>query len=273
MGMSVTTYGKWETQRVALVKKLVSNTHIQQSKENIDNALFTTVNEQMVKAGYAYVRANNGSLPLKELTLNCYEASLGVVLDALSSALAVEKDFIQDAVEQFHQQAMDLANQNIDDLLLIGNVSITSKQAAISKLYGNDFATNYPELAKQLPTQDKELFEISRNACEQFIREHNFGDFNTIIEEHLIYMNQVAPQLNPTEAYQTLFKEKTGNTMEDYKADIANAKVTIPANLHMWSEKPVEGDETVDNSLSQSYWPRDHLAAKTKSDFVKSVPW
>ena len=90
----VTTFGKWERQRIELVRDLLSDPTIatQTTIDVINNALFDPVNAVMYETGRGYVNEQMkdvAPMPLKELMVGSYKSSLTVMLDSLSRSLNI----------------------------------------------------------------------------------------------------------------------------------------------------------------------------------------
>lgn len=230
----VTTYGKWEEQRKKLVTKLISHPEIiaKTSKEKIDKALFDDVNSAMVEIAYEYTREKNAEvvakqLTLRDLTIRAYELSLDVVLDSLSKSLAIEKELLAPFVSEFCQECKQAINSIIDISMIIGTLSIKAKAEAAIELYGNNFACLYEDLNKKLPLQDPDLIECARATINRTIKPADYGDKAENVRQQLIYMNEIAPVITPSEEFKALFKGKTGKTMQEYKAEVAKNKASL----------------------------------------------
>lgn len=223
----VTTFGKWEAERKVLVQALLDDDAVPADEASINKALFGQVNEAMFLSGMAAARASSDKAnpkDMKTLALIAYDASLKPVLETLSKTLEIDSQRLSKHVQSFVAMAAEKVEHIIDDMVLIGKQSIQSKGAALSQLYGGDFAKRYPDLSKSLLMQDAELVSVGQMAVNAFIKSHDFGQNTEVVNEQLKYINEIAPEVNATEEFQALFDATTGKTMADYKDRVAQQK-------------------------------------------------
>ena len=243
----VTTWGKWEEERKALTASILADEKIQTEKEKLDKALFEEVNTAMVKATSAYIKEHAEEFkqqPLPpELLINSYQVAVNAVLASLSSALDIKEELLNPHFDEFQAKAMATVNEILTHLSTIGNLAQHTKIEAINDLYGPDFEKKYPGLFKLLPYEDPELIELAKSKINTQSQEINFGPHKKIIDEQLIYINQLAPQLSTSSNFEEQFKLETKKTLEQFKHDIANPKkANSSAVTPFWKDAKFEGE-------------------------------
>ena len=230
----VTTFGKWEMQRIELVKDLLLDPTIapQTSIEAINNALLDPVNSAMYETARGYVseRMKGLSEPLsskdiKALTVESYKSALSVVLESLSSSLSIPASLLAPHVLKFCDSAMGIIDGIIDDVMKIGQLAIATKNEAIDQLYGPGFRTQYPLLAKQLLVQDEELSEKASKIIELQINPEQFAENEVVIRESLKYINEISAQTKPSPTFQEEFKQATGSNLQEFKQKIRDKAI------------------------------------------------
>jgi len=235
--MKITTWGRWENQRQELQDFLLS-TNIGATKKSIEDALFGPVATAMYDASIQFFRSNfsrfprcleqnaTGKLQLREITQGSYDALLdeSTLIQALTSSLGCDPDSISAGVSRFSNECKARMENALFDSMLIGDWSIEAKSDAFELLYGPDFPTRHPSLTKDLKTQDQDLVEQARRFIEEKIHnsdESIWKEGKDIALEHLNYINQVAPNIAPSDQLESKFLKEVGLSIQDHKKQVA----------------------------------------------------
>lgn len=238
--MRLTTYGMWEEGRLSLLKNIEQDKSLQLSKEDIDEALLgPVVTEMLMIAGKCH--QDNRAMALKERMLLAHKTSLACVLSALARALKKEEILLQAYVEEFTSNAYNFSLSNIDFLLKLATLSRECQEAGIAKLYGPTFLKQYPELVG-LSYNDPALLKEAKELVVTELKQTCPSEILSYMLEHIKYMEEISSQKLADPGFASLFKAKTGFTMEEFKnMDINQTPGSSPSlNGHssLWSKAP-----------------------------------
>lgn len=231
--MKLSTYGMWETPRLNLVYALFTDLKLNCSMEQIEKALLGPVITKIIDTSYSHYQQQLIEQPqfdLKEKTLATYKVALFTMLATLAESLDRSEDLLHAYVEKFITESLDLSHQNIDYLMQLAAISRQAKINSVSELYGDEFSTAYPSLAQAIPFNDAQLIEQATNALKEEIQKDCPEDIYPIMLEHIIYMQEISVQKKTDPAFAEKFKNETGMTMDEFKAQKRPGKYpTMPS--------------------------------------------
>lgn len=243
--MKVSTYGIWENARLELVRNLVKLKldELKDREQELNALLLDDVITALMEKAYACqddIAKNHPDLSLKEKVLLTHQQSLMAVLPCLSSKLNISAEKIQREVELFCESAYQFSETHVDYLLRLAQVSGSAKNEIIDELYGSSFRNQHAALARRLQFNDAEVLRKATEAVRQDILHSCPGELQKIMQEHCIYMQEVASQKEPNSTFCADFLAEMHQTMEDFKQQIKEQKQSLrffkPSSLDTPSE-------------------------------------
>lgn len=223
----------WENPRLDLVSALFLDSSLHCSMEQINEALLEPVITKLVDTSLAYqqkLQAEQPQLSLKEKMLMTYKEALSTVLYTLAQTLDRSEALLSPYVEKFISEALAVSNQNIDYLVQLATLSRETKNNSIAELYGSEFTTSYPTLARALPFNDAQLFERAAQAVTAQINKDCPAEIYPMMVEHIKYMDEITSQKLVDPQFAEKFQSETGMTMQEFKDQIQKSKsVAMPS--------------------------------------------
>ncbi|WP_133135147.1 hypothetical protein [Legionella rowbothamii] len=218
--MKVSTYGMWEKFRIQFVTSLLTIPGLDCTREQIDEALLGPVITDVVDLAFKCheeLAKANSPLSMKERIIFSYEKSLACILPTLAGALSKSSELIAPHYECFKNNCLAFSKDNIDYLERLGEISRKIKSQYMIELYGSEFATSYPNLAKLLPFNDMALVDTASKVVSAEIKKECPEAIHLQMELHISYITEISNQRMVKESFAEDFKRETGLSMDDFK--------------------------------------------------------
>lgn len=218
--MKLSTYGIWEAPRRALADHLIKDPALGCDPKAVKKALLEDAITVIIDTSYSYqqkLQREQSPLSLKERALATYEVAFATMLPSLAQSLNQAEELLRPYVDEFIVQALAISHQHADYLMELAALSRKTKIDGMAELYGDDFSSNYPVLASSLPLNDAELIEKAAKAVTVEILRNCPAELCLIMDEHKVYMQEIARQKITDSEFAEQFKSETGVTMEQFK--------------------------------------------------------
>ncbi|MBN9230868.1 MAG: hypothetical protein BGO90_03550 [Legionella sp. 40-6] len=225
--MKFTTYGLWNIARLQLVDDLSKIPELHERRHEVEDLLLEEVITAILEKAYVCqddLARNNPNMPLKEKVLITHKQSLTAVLPCLVSKLNLSEDKINQAVASFCARAYEFSETHVDYLLRLAEVSGQAKNEIIDELYGNCFRSEHAALARRLQFNDGEVLKKATDAVRQEIIISCPSELQNIMQEHCLYMKEVAAQKEPNSTFYADFQAEMHQSMEEFKQKIKEQK-------------------------------------------------
>ena len=256
--MKVSTYGMWEEFRIQFVTSLQTIQGFDCTKEQIDEALLGPVITELVDIAFKCheeLAKENSALSMKERMIFSYEKSLACVLPTLAFALQKSPELIAPHFESFKNDCLVFAKNNVDYLERQGEISRKIKSQYMIELYGKEFATNYPNLAKLLPFNDVELVNAAAKAVTAEIKKECPEAIHSPMELHISYITEISNQKMVKASFAEDFERETGLSMDEFKQHVSNKKERAVSVTRGGMFKTVSPDTKGAEQLTGSFTP------------------
>ncbi len=221
--MELSTYGMWEQERENLAKALSEDVNVNCSMEQINKALFGPVITVIVDTSFKFhqqLTLYSSTLDLRGRMLLTYKEGLLTTLATLARSLNRSEELLQPHTNQFIFECLKVSKTLVDYLSSLAKASQLTKTITVAQLYGADFSTQYPELARKLFFNDKQVIEQATKAVTKEINGGCPVNIRPRMAEHIKYMNEITAQKWVSPEFEQQFKQITGMTMDEYKAQV-----------------------------------------------------
>lgn len=257
--MKVSTYGMWEEFRTQFVTSLLTIPEFNCTREQIDEALLGPVITEVVDVAFKCheeLAKTDSPLSMKDRMIFSYEKSLESILPTLALALQKQPELIAPYHEFFKKESLVFAKDNVDYLNRLGDISRKIKSQYMGELYGKDFTTTYPTLAKLIPFNDLELVNAAAKAVSAEIKKECPESIHSQMELHVFYITEISNQRMVKASFSEDFKRETGLSMEEFKKQHAADKKEQAVSVTVGGMfKEVSTNTKGSEHLSHSFTP------------------
>ncbi|MDR3501639.1 MAG: hypothetical protein P4L79_03560 [Legionella sp.] len=258
--MKVSTYGMWEKFRIQFVTSLLTIPGLDCTREQIDEALLGSVITEVIDVAFKCheeLAKANSPLSMKERIIYSYEKSLACILPTLAAALQKSPELIAPHYECFKNDCLVFSKNNIDYLERLGEISRKIKSQYMIELYGSEFETRYPNLAKLVPFNDMALVDTAGKVVSLEIKKECPEAIHSQMELHISYITEISNQRMVKASFAEDFKKETGLSMDEFKKQNALDKkgqvVSVAlGGIFKVANKYAEGTEQLNSSFTPS---------------------